>query len=256
MRAKNVLRYGIIIVLIASLFGAIRGYAAPLYQDPVWTITSPTEGSTVSGQVAIQGTATHPNFESYGLLYARGPRPTADSQWVPIAFGVNTMVVNGTLATWDTTNLPNGQYTLALALYEVGSADPNLHFTNNITVFNEDATPTPEPTATPEEPELPPDEPVPPPDVDPIAPAPTVEQPPTATPRPTATPDPDRVVDPGDADDASNITDIFSVAAIQEALMTGIWLAVAIYVIGGLYQAGKIALRYYIRQQRRRRQSS
>ena len=120
-------------------------------QDAIWIITGPAEGSTVSGEIAIVGTATHPNFESYRVLYAAGPRPTGDSAvgFSNSAEGVKNMVINGTLATWDTTAVPNGEYTLALALYEVGNTEPKLHFTNNITVFNEEVTPTPEPTPTP-----------------------------------------------------------------------------------------------------------
>ncbi len=226
-------------------------WAAPVAQDPVWNITFPTEGSTVSGEVEIRGTATHPNFAAYGVLYGAGPRPEADTAWVFITPArVNNMVVNGTLATWNTANLPNGRYTLALAVYEVGNETPHLHFINNINVNNEEATPTP--TATPEGEGL--DEEALP--VEPVEPggpiiAPTIEQPPAATPRPTAT----LVAEETAASDVENgdegnLLGAFSLEALKSAFWSGVWIAVLLYVFGGLYVAGRAALRYYLRQQR------
>lgn len=248
MRLQHILRYGIMLALLATLARTQPGQAAPQFQESTWIITGPAENSTVSGQVSIQGTATHPNFNSYGVLYASGPRPTAESQWIPIAFDVKSMVVNGALATWDTTTLPNGQYTLALALYETSSGEPKLYFVNNLTVFNAPATPTSEPTETPT-PET--TEPLPTdPGEQPVVPIVTVEQPPTATPRATPAA-PGATPLPAQESGEFQATDIFSMAAIKEAFITGVWLAVFLYIIGGLYQAGKVALRYYIRQQRR-----
>lgn len=247
MRPAKALRYGIILIL-CLVWGSLQpGLAAPLAQDPVWVITYPTDGTTASGQVTITGTATHPNFSSYGLLYAPGPNPTANSQWVPVVFGVQTMVVNGPLATWDTTTLPNGQYTLALAVYEVGNDTPNLHFVNNITVQNEAATPTPTATPTVEETATPegatPEGPLV---------GPTVVQPPTATPRPTATLAPNQTPTAETGTDGNSALSTLSTSALREAFCSGAWIAVLIYAIGGLYVAAKAAYRYYLRQQRSR----
>jgi len=229
---------------------AARTLAVPLAQDNVWSITTPAEGTTVSGEVTIQGTASHGNFDSYGVLYASGPRPTAASQWVPIVFGVNAMVVNGPLATWDTTELPNGQYTLALAVYEQGNTEPNLHFTNNITVMNEETTPTPSPT-----PEAPATE-APGPEVDvtteagePPA-APTIVQPPTATPRPTPTLAPAVSGGEDEDDDGGGLLPegILSVEAVKESFKVGVQLAFLVYAIGILYVLAKAVIRYYLRQ--------
>jgi len=248
MRSSKVMRYGLILSLIILAFNTGKSAAAPNLQDAVWIITGPAEGSTISGEIAIVGTATHPNFDSFGVLYAAGPRPTADSQWVPLVFGTKTMVINGALATWDTTTVPNGQYTLALALYEVGNTEPKLHFTNNITVFNEEVTPTPEPTPEPIEVDTPlPD--------DPLAPveAPTIQQPPTATPRPTPTLASETAN--GDEEGGSSAFDpaqFLSIDAIKEAAILGIQLAVLLYAIGLLYTAAKAVIRYYLRQMRKR----
>ena len=253
MRAMKILRCWLAALIILIGVGTGASLAAPLPQSAIWTITYPTDGTLVSGQVVIQGTASHPSFSSYGVLYAAGPTPTGGSQWVPIVFSVPTMVVNGALATWDTTQIPNGQYTLALAVYAAGSTDPNLHFVNYITVQNEAATPTPTPTATPEPEtgEAPPLQPSGPIDV------PTIEQPPTATPRPTNTPAAAGETDVDTEEPESSLfADLISGAAIREAFVSGIWIAVMLYAIGMLYVAARAALRSYLRQQRRPRNPS
>ncbi len=251
MRSVKAVRVWIILSLLAlALAGTGRSLAAPPQQEQVWVVTYPGEGAAVNGEVTIQGTATHSNFGSYGVLYAPGPRPTGDSKWVPIVFGATTMVVNGPLATWNTTQLPNGQYTLALAVYEVGNDTPFLHFVNNITVYNEAATPTPTETPSPtpgaegEQPTI---------EAGPIA-APTIQQPPTATPAPaTPTPSGGGPQTPEDEDQELLPEDLFEGTAIREAFTSGVWIAVMLYLIGGLYLAARAVLRYYLRQQKHRR---
>ncbi len=140
MQRIKVLRYGVILSFILLLAGVGQGLAAPLAQDRVWMISFPRDGSTVSGVVAIQGTATHPSFVSYGILYASGDTVTGSTLWrqdSPIIWNNQTMVVNGTLGTWDTTVLPNGKYVLALVVYEAGVETPNVYFVQNLTVQNE-----------------------------------------------------------------------------------------------------------------------
>ncbi len=230
--------------------------AAPQAQEPVWRITSPTQGSTLSGEVAIQGTVTHPNFVSYGLLYATGTEVTGETSWRhddPIAWDVRSMVVNGVLGTWDTTTLPNGRYVLALAVY-VGDETPQVFFVSNLAIANEEATPTPEPTETPEstdpdQTELPLD---PVPEAGTLPPAPTLQQPPTATPRPAPTPDPAAPVTedgPPSADGLGLFSgEILSMEAIREAFLLGAQLALLLYAVGILYTLAKAVIRYYLRQ--------
>ncbi len=256
-------RWYVHLLILASLCLALvplqPGSAAPLTQDSVLNITWPTEGTTLSGQVEIRGTATHPNFNSYGLLYANGARVTGETNWrldSPITWNVNTMVVNGILGTWDTTQLPNGQYVLALAVFEIGNETPAVYFVNNLTILNEETTPTPEATATPTEEEVgetATEEAGTPP------PAPTIELPPTATPRPTATIAPEGVgsEDDNDGDDESGLlpTGIFSIDAVKDAFKTGVQFAVLLYAIGLLYTLAKAAIRYYLRQTRSKQSS-
>ncbi|HIE38748.1 MAG TPA: hypothetical protein EYP77_06730 [Anaerolineae bacterium] len=220
--------------------------AAPLAQGDQVIILSPGDGATVSGAVEIIGTVTHPNFVSYGVLYAPGPAPTADSQWVEVVFGVQEQVENGVLAVWDTTArtedgqpvVPNGVYTLALARYRQGSDTPDLFFVRNVTVNNEEVTPTP--TLTP----LPPAVPATPTAV-------PVEQPPTPTPRPSPTPR------PGETPAAAPIVEedeggglAFDVGRLRAAFFDGARITLLLFGLWGLYVFGKAAVRYYLRTRR------
>lgn len=246
------------IVLLGLLSGGDL-LAAPPLQDDQYVINSPGDNATVSGVVEIRGTVTHPNFNSYGVLYAPGPAPTADSQWTIIVFGVEQQVVNDVLAEWDTAALtedgqpvvPNGVYTLALARYRDGREDPDLYYVRSVTVNNEDVTPTPAPTDTAE-------------------PLPTaaqatptsvpVEQPPTSTPRPSRTPAPDgsgeadSPSDDGGADTGEEEEEgeglAIDVGRLRSAFMRGMRITLLLFGLWGLYIFGKAGVRYYLRTRR------
>ena len=254
MRRAKTVKYSLILSTIILIIGTTTGLAAPVRQKPVWVITVPAAGSVLSGEVAIQGTVTHPNFASYAIYYAPGTDVSGATVWNyndPIAADVRTMVVNDTLATWDTTALPNGNYVLALAVWNTGSNSPDVYFTTNLTIQNEEATPTPEPTDTPV-PTTAPAEPGTPGETEAPPVAPTVEQPPTSTPRPTPTLNP---ITPGDDtgtdDPALTLDDIVSVDAVKETFNQGAQLAFLAYILGGMYFAVKAAIRYFLRSQRR-----
>ncbi len=69
-------------------------------------ITSPNADSTVSGQVPIVGRAGSPNFQNYAVEWGRGRNPNS---WVRIQT-VNQPRSNTTLTTWDTMQIPDGEY--------------------------------------------------------------------------------------------------------------------------------------------------
>lgn len=237
---KRVLLLGL--VLVIGLLGLVPvGRAAPLYQAQA-TITYPTDGTTVSGQVEVQGVALHPNMDFYQVRHAPGGQPTADTQWQDFSIVEGEQVDNGVLGVWDTTQIPDGQYTLALAVW--GVDDPNnpyLFFVTNITVNNANpvASPTPEeqePTEVPPTPTL--------------GPTPTpvvVEQPATATPRPTPTvqtnitPTPTITVDeePSIALNLGEIQDSFCAGGLITVLLLSLW---------GLYLLAKAGLRWFLRR--------
>jgi hypothetical protein len=98
----------IIAVLLAVV--AIGAFASlTMAQAPTATITSPANGATVSGKVAVKGTASGPNFGYYKVEFKSA------TDWV-LADGTThtTAVTDGTLATWDTTTVTDGSYDLRL----------------------------------------------------------------------------------------------------------------------------------------------
>jgi YD repeat-containing protein len=66
----------------------------------------------VSGTVNITGTATDANFNSAKVEYGSGSVPTS---WTQLA-SLTGPVSNGTLATWNTTGILDGTYTLRLTV--------------------------------------------------------------------------------------------------------------------------------------------
>jgi hypothetical protein len=251
---KRVLTIGILILCIAALTGA-PGRAAPLLQARS-VITYPADGTTVSGVVDVTGIATHPNMDFYQLRYAAGPQETGQSQWVDFAVVQDTQVENGVLASWDTTALPDGQYTLALAVWGVDdSANPYIFFSRRITVNN--TQPVEAPTATPEPTQEQAPEEAPP--TVPAGPSPTpmqVEQPATSTPRPTPTPDPSgEVVEVSTADDeetgAESLLAVFSLSEIRSAFCAGGTITLWLFLGWGGYLLVKAGVRWFMRRQDR-----
>lgn len=77
-------------------------------------ITTPRAGAAVRGQVAVQGNANAEGFQRYVVEYGAGLNP---SSWAPLGSPQTSPVQGGTLATWDTTRLPDGIYTLRLTTF-------------------------------------------------------------------------------------------------------------------------------------------
>jgi len=74
-----------------------------------------------------------------------------------------------------------------------------------------------------------------------------VEQPPTATPRPTPT------LSPGETPQVTGTPGVglaLSMDAVKEALCSGAWIALLLYLIWGLYLLAKVAWRYSQRKPR------
>jgi len=115
---------------------------SPQEQGPEAVITSPRDRAVVRDKVSIKGTATHPEFWKYEVAY--GPEPNPGDQWVLIGAVHETQVVDNVLETWDTTLLPDGNYSLRLRVVRRdGNYDE--YFVREIAVAN--AQPTDTPTA-------------------------------------------------------------------------------------------------------------
>jgi membrane peptidoglycan carboxypeptidase len=132
-------------------------------------IQSPADASQVQGQVQITGAATGPNFSRYQLELAPATDP---NNFSIIVQPVSTPRQPGeVLATWDSTTVPNGIYTLRLSAF--ASNGGFLQKTIQIGINN----PLPTPTNTP-------------------IPEPTIFVPPTIAPNDTPLPFPDGGVAP------------------------------------------------------------
>jgi len=77
-------------------------------------ITWPTDGAFVRAAIAIMGTASGGTFDHYTIEYGTGRNP---SNWVLIYSSTNS-VTTGTLATWDTATVLDGEYTIRLSVFD------------------------------------------------------------------------------------------------------------------------------------------
>ncbi len=101
-------------VLLAAI--AIAAFAGiTMAQNVTAALTSPANGATLSGKVTIQGTASGPDFGYYKVEFKSA------GDWVLVDGTANhtPAVVNGNLATWDTTTVPDGSYDLRLLVADM-----------------------------------------------------------------------------------------------------------------------------------------
>ncbi len=85
-------------------------FGPPVAGGPV-AIINPTPYQYISGGVIISGNVLIDNFALYRLEYGQGLNPTS---WTQLGGDHPNQVDRGPLEYWDTTNLPEGLYTLQL----------------------------------------------------------------------------------------------------------------------------------------------
>jgi len=111
---------------------------------PIARIISPTDNQTLNGVVQITGAASASTFNRYQLELASAATPNTFT----IVSGPTTVPqTSGTLGQWDTSGVPNGTYTLRLAMFS--STGGYLYRTVTINVNNVVATPTSPPVVLP-----------------------------------------------------------------------------------------------------------
>ena len=76
------------------------------------SVTSPQAAQTVARTLTVRGQADSPDFERLVVEWGRGTTPDV---WIRLRTS-NRAVTDGELATWDTTTVPNGPYTLRLVV--------------------------------------------------------------------------------------------------------------------------------------------
>lgn len=227
-------------LLIGGLLGPWR--AAQAQPAGAAVITEPLPGATVSGVVAILGTAADPQFQRYELAFSYDPDPTGT--WFSLQDPVTVPMPAGLLSRWDTTNITDGLYVLRLRVYT-----SNRLYTETLVrgVRVQNSAPTSQPPLSPTA-----TIPGPPTGPDLIA----AQTPPTATaplialpPAPTARPTPDsaggfeqgRPAEPGP-----------STQALRAAFNAGVQLTVIAFVLLGAYLALRAAAQAIGQRLRRR----
>ncbi len=113
------------------------------FQAPTVTLTSPTSGDTLRGQVEIFGVMDVPNFASAELAFSYASDPAAS--WFTIQTFLQP-VTNSSIAIWDTTTVTDGDYTLHLRVFLQDGTSQDAAITD-LKIRND----VPLPTATPEE---------------------------------------------------------------------------------------------------------
>ena len=103
---------------------------APACPDNRALLIRPGNNETVSGVIAVVGSATHDAFQYYKVEYA--PGGNADSNFGYLVGG-NAPVVNGVLGNVDTNTLGNGAWTLRLIVVDqTGNFPPPCKVTINV----------------------------------------------------------------------------------------------------------------------------
>ena len=82
----------------------------PVDANPDVYITTPSMFADVRGEIEITGTAGGENLDYYRVLVGQGLNPP---NWVQIGDDFGSLVIDGTLGTWDTSEL-NGLYAVQL----------------------------------------------------------------------------------------------------------------------------------------------
>ncbi|MGH2619211.1 MAG: hypothetical protein ACRDHG_01400 [Anaerolineales bacterium] len=96
-------------------------------------IVQPGEGQALQGIVTIRGTAAHPAFEAFELSFSLDPDPT--ETWFPLGEAVDTPVVDGRLAIWDTGPISDGNYRLRLQV-RIEAGEPLVAIVQELRVRN------------------------------------------------------------------------------------------------------------------------
>jgi membrane peptidoglycan carboxypeptidase len=90
----------------------------PLPESVRAVIVEPWEGSLVSGDVLVMGSADGQEFAYYRLEFAPGSAPD-ESTWQSLGPEVTAPTTDGLLGTWQTAELAPGVYTIRLKVYDV-----------------------------------------------------------------------------------------------------------------------------------------
>jgi hypothetical protein len=237
-------RFGFVSALVICLAALAAGPARDVTAAPAWqqgqaAITAPASNSKVSGVVQVTGSATHPDFQRYELAWADDPNKS--DSWVVFAT-IQASIENGVLATWNTTQVPDGLYILRLRVVRKdGNYDEVI--VRGVQVANSsqpEATPTalPGPTIPPE------------PTIGvPALPTPElIIQPPTSTPQPpTPTPASSSTSDSG-AQPLGATSFNINFGTVQQSFCNGIVYTFGLFFVWGVLLSIRSIIRWVLRR--------
>ncbi len=198
--------------------------AAPPAQGDLAIITSPQNNAIVRGQVPIIGSATHPQFQFYKVEFAREPA-VSDENFGIIGAIHEAQVADGQLEMWDTTQVPDGSYSLRLRVVRL---DGNYDEYSVVQVVVANAQPTETPT--------PAESPTPTISPTPLPPTPTIVIDQPDLPTGAATPVPTRITPlPTPSEEKINLN--LDVTPLQTACLYGAGISLGIFLFFGLLAA-------------------
>lgn len=216
--------------------------APPQQGQDISVISSPESNAVVSGSVPIIGSADHPSFQFYIVEYS--PEPLSGDQWQIVGSIGDESVIDGQLAVWNTTPIPDGSYTLRL---RVVRQDGNYSeaFAQQVVVTNSQPTPTDTPEVELTLTLVPEDTPIPTVTPTDLPPTPTIviEQPvvDTPTPRPVATSPP--LENPEESESFVPTVQGFSVIPLRDACLYGGVLMLSVFLLFGFLSALRLFIK-------------
>ncbi|RLI43787.1 hypothetical protein DRO69_08855 [Candidatus Bathyarchaeota archaeon] len=116
---RNILRSTIDPVISDEYIGLgrINAYKAVVRNSTLHSnLDSSLDNAIVQDVISINGTASGSNFHKYEVYYGLGAYPT---DWTQIGFTQYTQVIDGVLATWDTSLAIDGIYSIRLDVVDI-----------------------------------------------------------------------------------------------------------------------------------------
>lgn len=102
--------FGVLLLIVLAALTALPAAA----QDGSVIITWPPPVYDVAGTVSVEGTVNPPGLRSYFLEVADYEADPATALWIPVSLPSRSPVIDGVVAQWITTMVPDGVYRLRL----------------------------------------------------------------------------------------------------------------------------------------------
>jgi hypothetical protein len=233
-RRRYLILAALTLILLSTSGGSVALAAPPAQQGDLGNISEPADNAVVREVVEIRGSATHPSFQFYKIELAR--EPNTDDQWVIIGSLHEEQVLNGVLEVWDTSQWPDGSYTLRLRVVR-NDGNYTEGFSRQVVVANSQPTETPTPSAS-QTPTVTPT-PLPP------TPAILIEQPIVDTPTPRVLPTPETL--PTLNNNASGLPQVLlDVVPLQAACVWGGGTMLGVFLVFAFLSALRTFIQGFI----------